>query len=97
MKRDLCRLQERKFDIAVVGAGIYGAAIAWDAARRGLSVALIDKGDFGGATSSNSVNIPCAHFTRIKSGTMRRTKKLSQKATNIKICLGSSIFHQVNG
>jgi glycerol-3-phosphate dehydrogenase len=43
-----------KFDLAVIGGGINGAAIARDAAMRGLSVALIDKGDFAGATSSRS-------------------------------------------
>ena len=39
----------------VVGAGIYGAMAAWDAALRGLSVALIDRGDFGGGTSFNNL------------------------------------------
>jgi glycerol-3-phosphate dehydrogenase len=38
----------------VVGGGINGAAIARDAAMRGLSVALIERGDFAGATSSRS-------------------------------------------
>jgi glycerol-3-phosphate dehydrogenase len=41
-----------KFDIIIIGGGISGAAIAYDAASRGLSVALIDKKDFGGATSA---------------------------------------------
>jgi len=42
-----------KFDILVVGAGIFGACIAWSAVLRGYSVAIIDKGDFSNATSSN--------------------------------------------
>ena len=46
-----------EYDVLIVGAGIYGATAAWDAALRGLSVALIDKGDFGGATSANSLKI----------------------------------------
>ena len=45
------------FDVLIIGSGIYGATAAWDAATRGLSVALIDKGDFGGATSANSLKI----------------------------------------
>lgn len=53
--RDLGRLSDTSFDLLVIGAGIYGATIAWDAALRGLSVALIDRGDFGGATSANSL------------------------------------------
>ena len=36
----------------MIGGGITGAAVAYDAASRGLSVALIEKGDFGAATSA---------------------------------------------
>ncbi len=57
MKRDLTELQRGEFDVVVIGGGIYGVCTAWDAALRGLSVALIEKSDFGGATSSNSLKI----------------------------------------
>jgi glycerol-3-phosphate dehydrogenase len=55
MVRDLRRLADSRFDLLVVGAGFYGALAAWDATLRGLSVALIDKADFGGATSFNNL------------------------------------------
>jgi glycerol-3-phosphate dehydrogenase len=42
----------RLYDIIVIGGGITGAAVAYEAASRGLSVALVEKGDFGAATSS---------------------------------------------
>ncbi|MBN1997965.1 glycerol-3-phosphate dehydrogenase/oxidase [candidate division KSB1 bacterium] len=45
------------YDLLIIGGGIYGAAIAWIAASRGLSVALVEKGDFAGATSGNSLKI----------------------------------------
>lgn len=54
MRRDLQRLTSDEFDLLVVGGGIYGATAAWDATQRGLRVALIDKGDFGSATSFNN-------------------------------------------
>jgi glycerol-3-phosphate dehydrogenase len=54
MNRDPRSLTTTEFDVLVVGAGITGACLACDAARRGLSVALIDKGDFGAATSAAS-------------------------------------------
>lgn len=54
MLRDLRRLSDTTFDLVVIGAGIYGTAAAWDATQRGLSVAIIDKSDFGGGTSFNS-------------------------------------------
>ncbi len=50
----IARLSRANFDLAVIGGGINGAAIARDAAMRGLSVALIERGDFAGATSSRS-------------------------------------------
>lgn len=55
MQRDLRRLADDTFDVVVIGAGIYGALAAWDATARGLRVALVDRGDFGGATSFNSL------------------------------------------
>jgi glycerol-3-phosphate dehydrogenase len=51
--RDLSRLTARDFDLLVVGGGIYGLTIAYDAAQRGLSVALVERSDFGAATSFN--------------------------------------------
>ncbi len=54
MKRDFSRLDGKSFDLLVCGGGIYGAWTAYDAALRGLKVALIDQGDWGGATSSAS-------------------------------------------
>lgn len=55
MKREIKNLTDGNFDVLIVGAGIYGAAAAWDAALRGLRVAVIDKADFGGGTSANSL------------------------------------------
>ena len=55
MMRDLRRLADTKFDLIVVGAGFYGVTVAWDAAQRGLAVAIIDKDDFGAATSFNNL------------------------------------------
>ena len=55
MTRDLGRLADTRFDLIVVGAGFYGVTVAWDAAQRGLSVAIIDKDDFGAATSFNNL------------------------------------------
>ncbi len=52
MKRDIEGMSVREYDVLVIGGGITGAFIAWDASLRGLSVALVDKGDFGAATSA---------------------------------------------
>ena len=57
MKRDLAALSNSEFDLVIIGGGVYGLATAWDAAMRGLKVALIERGDFGHATSSASLKL----------------------------------------
>lgn len=44
-------------DLLVIGGGINGCGIARDAAGRGLSVVLCEKGDLAGATSSASTKL----------------------------------------
>jgi alpha-glycerophosphate oxidase/glycerol-3-phosphate dehydrogenase len=51
------KLAQQDFDVLILGAGINGAVSAASLARKGLKVALIDKGDFAGETSSNSSNL----------------------------------------
>ncbi|MCM3905398.1 MAG: glycerol-3-phosphate dehydrogenase [Pyrinomonadaceae bacterium] len=50
-------ISEITFDVIIVGAGINGAGIARDAAMRGLQVLVLDKGDFGGGTTSWSTRL----------------------------------------
>ena len=50
----LARLAESTVDVIVIGGGITGVGVALDAATRGLSVALVDKGDLASGTSSKS-------------------------------------------
>src|SRR6187397_2423730 len=57
MLRDTERLAADTFDVAVIGGGIHGAWIALRAQQAGLRVALIEKNDFGAATSANSLKI----------------------------------------
>jgi len=54
MHRNLAAMAAMKFDLLIIGGGITGASIAWDASLRGLSVALIDKHDFACATTAAS-------------------------------------------
>ena len=52
MQRNPAGLSAREFDVLIIGAGAFGAAAARDAALRGLRTALIERADFGGATSA---------------------------------------------
>lgn len=57
MTRDSAALTGETFDLVVIGGGIFGACAAYDASQRGLRVALLERGDFGGATSANSLKM----------------------------------------
>ena len=52
--RNVSALRRNQFDLLVIGGGIYGAWTAYDAALRGLRVALVEKNDWAAGTSSAS-------------------------------------------
>jgi glycerol-3-phosphate dehydrogenase len=60
--RTLDELANDEFDLLVVGAGIVGSRIAYEAARAGLCVALVDAGDFGGGTRASPRSSSTAGF-----------------------------------
>jgi alpha-glycerophosphate oxidase/glycerol-3-phosphate dehydrogenase len=51
------KLASQDYDVLIIGAGINGAVAAASLSRKGAKVAIIDKGDFAGHTSSNSSNL----------------------------------------
>ncbi len=55
--RDIERALGRSYDLIVIGGGIYGMVLTLEAARRGMKPLLVERGDFGGATSLNSLRI----------------------------------------
>lgn len=75
MRRDLAALDSNHFDVIVIGAGIFGACAAWDATLRGLKVALIDRGDFSGATSANSFKMIHGGIRYIQHGDLYRIRQ----------------------
>ena len=81
MKRDPRRLANQKFDVLVVGGGIHGAITAWDAALRGLSVALIERGDFGSGTSQNSLKLIQGGLRHLQDGSLSRIRMMARERT----------------
>jgi glycerol-3-phosphate dehydrogenase len=73
--RAVTDLAERRFDLLVIGGGIVGAAIAAHAARAGLAVALVDAGDFGGATSSASSKLVHGGLRYLRLGDVRLVRE----------------------
>jgi glycerol-3-phosphate dehydrogenase len=47
-------LEDAEYDVVIIGGGMAGAGVARDLALRGVSAALIEKGDFASATTSQS-------------------------------------------
>src|SRR5262252_9073171 len=76
------RLASQTFDLLVIGAGIVGARIAYEAARSGAKVALLDAGDFGGATSSASSKLVHGGLRYLQMGDIRlvRESQLERRA-----------------
>ncbi len=64
------------FDVVVVGGGAFGAWAAYDAAQRGLSVALFERDDFGAGVSAGALRM--AHTGM--GGFVRSPKALRQRA-----------------
>lgn len=64
----LREMDNKPFDVLVIGGGITGAGIALDAQTRGLRTALIDMQDFAAGTSSRS--------TKLVHGGLRYLKQL---------------------
>jgi glycerol-3-phosphate dehydrogenase len=84
--RDLGRLSDTVFDVLVIGAGIYGATIAWDAVQRGFSVALVDGGDFGGGASANSLKTVHGGLRSLQRGAVREMREfIRDRRTLLKI------------
>src|SRR5690348_9309034 len=62
-------------DLLVVGGGIIGAGIAAEAARIGLDVALVDRGDFGAGTSSASSKLIHGGLRYLQLGDVRLVRE----------------------
>jgi glycerol-3-phosphate dehydrogenase len=53
IERDVSKAAASAFDLIIVGGGVYGVMLALEAGMRGQRALLLEKEDFGGATSLN--------------------------------------------
>ena len=89
MRRDPSRLEREEHDLLVIGAGIQGACIAWDAALRGLRVALVERDDFGAATSANSLRIIHGGLRYLSRGDLPRMREsINERTALLRIAPG---------
>jgi glycerol-3-phosphate dehydrogenase len=71
------------FDIVVVGGGMYGACLAWEATLRGLQVAVIEKADFGWSTSANMHRILHGGFRYLRNADVKRIRESVRERNTI--------------
>jgi len=63
------------YDLVVIGGGIQGIALAFEAARRGYRAVLLERGDFGGGTSWSSLRIIHGGLRYLQSLDLRRFRE----------------------
>ena len=75
--KNISRLAGGDFDVLIVGGGINGAVSAAVLAGRGLDIAVIDRGDWAGFTSSSSSNLAWGGFKYLENYELNLVRKLS--------------------
>jgi glycerol-3-phosphate dehydrogenase len=83
LKRDLNRLSNEKFDLLIIGGGIHGATIAWQAALENFKVAIVEQNDFASGTSSNSQKIIHGGLRYLSSFNLSRIKQSLTERTRL--------------
>ena len=86
MKRDLTQLAQDAYDLLVIGGGIYGACVAWDATLERLSVALIEKGI--------SPRLPPPTASRLSTGDSATCKTSTLRGCGIRLTAASPDVHR---
>jgi glycerol-3-phosphate dehydrogenase len=86
-ERTLEELGSGVFDVLVIGGGIVGARVAFDAARAGLRVALVDAGDFGGATSGASARLIHGGLRYLGTGEFRLVRTALRERDVLASCI----------
>ncbi|MEU5726669.1 glycerol-3-phosphate dehydrogenase/oxidase [Micromonospora sp. NPDC047738] len=64
-------LSQSTYDLLVIGGGILGTAVTWMAAQSGIRVAMVDAGDFAGATSSASSKLVHGGLRYLQTGNLK--------------------------
>jgi glycerol-3-phosphate dehydrogenase len=74
MQRTLADLNDREFDILVIGGGAAGAAVAREASLRGFHTALIERDDFGSGTSAHCFKVVHGGIRYLQHGDIARLR-----------------------
>ncbi|MCJ8013443.1 glycerol-3-phosphate dehydrogenase/oxidase [Paenibacillus sp. KQZ6P-2] len=75
----LRQMAEQQLDLFVIGGGITGAGIAWDASVRGMKVGLVEMNDFASGTSSRSTKLIHGGLRYLKQGEVRLVQEVGRE------------------
>ncbi len=82
------------FDLVVVGGGVTGCGVALDAAQRGLSVLLVERGDIASGTSSRSSKLIHGGLRYLKQMQFRITR-LACRERDRMLALSPHLVHPI--
>ena len=85
----------RRFDLLVIGGGIIGAGIAEAATAHGLSVALIERGDFASATSSASSKLIHGGLRYLQMGDVRLVREAHEERRALMDVVAPHLVHRL--
>ncbi len=78
-RQDWATLTERPFDLIVIGGGITGAGVAWQASLHGLSTLLVEARDWAGGTSSRSSKLVHGGLRYLPHGEVRLVREVGHE------------------
>jgi len=89
------QLGSRRFDLLVIGGGIIGAGIAEAATAHGLDVALVERGDFGCATSSASSKLVHGGLRYLQMGDIRLVREAHEERRALMNVVAPHLVHRL--
>jgi glycerol-3-phosphate dehydrogenase len=89
------QLGSRSFDLLVIGGGIIGAGIAEAATAHGLEVALVERGDFGSATSSASSKLIHGGLRYLQMGDIRLVREAHEERRALMNVVAPHLVHRL--
>ncbi len=78
-RQDWAALRGGGFDVVVIGGGITGAGIAWQAALHGFSTLLVEERDWAGGTSSRSSKLVHGGLRYLPHGEVRLVREVGHE------------------
>jgi glycerol-3-phosphate dehydrogenase len=79
-RKDYLReMSQKQLDLLVIGGGITGAGIAWDASVRGMEVGLLEMNDYGSGTSGRSTKLIHGGLRYLKQGEINLVREVGSE------------------